>query len=295
MFGLTPPSKNICINRLFFREMKKIKIRWLGPLLLLALSALGQSREPDNENKPLKIMHAEPLYIDLIRDLGARKGEKEWNVGLGMTDKLSYDSYQMLVEYEFAPVHRLGVEFEVPVTLYSRTVNAENAPSNRVESVKSAVQYTFLVHEKARLSAAIGYLNELELTDLNKIRGSSLVRGNRFNPFLIVAKRLGSDFHTLLYTGPDFTYHFRDRSWHCSFAVNSNLHYTIPGTRNFVGVEVNKVFGRDDFSMVIRPQMRLSIVDHLLIGIVPGIPVSKRQERLSAFVRLIYEPKLRQP
>lgn len=34
-----------------------------------------------------KVLHAEPLYIDLIRDLGARKGEREWNVGLGMTDK----------------------------------------------------------------------------------------------------------------------------------------------------------------------------------------------------------------
>ena len=33
-----------------------------------------------------KVLHAEPLYIDLIRDLGARKGEREWNIGLGMTD-----------------------------------------------------------------------------------------------------------------------------------------------------------------------------------------------------------------
>ena len=27
--------------------------------------------------EPDKVLHAEPLYIDLIRDLGARKGEKE--------------------------------------------------------------------------------------------------------------------------------------------------------------------------------------------------------------------------
>ena len=31
--------------------------------------------------KPAKISHAEPLYLDLVRDLGARKGEREWNVG----------------------------------------------------------------------------------------------------------------------------------------------------------------------------------------------------------------------
>jgi hypothetical protein len=156
---------------------------------------------PLNKREPLKISHAEPLYIDLIRDLGARKGENEWNVGLGMTDKLNYDSYQMLVEYEFAPVNRLGVEFEVPVTLYSRAISPEKTPSSRVESLKSAVQYTFLVHEKARLSAAVGYINELELVDLNQVGRSPLITGNRFNPFLVVAKRLGSDFHSLLYTG----------------------------------------------------------------------------------------------
>jgi hypothetical protein len=271
--------------------MKTMRRICAALLLLTAVSAFGQSGEISSKKEPLKIMHAEPLYVDLIRDLGARKGEKEWNVGLGMTDKLNYDSYQMLVEYEFAPVNRLGVEFEVPVTLYSRAGHAENTPSNRVESLKSAVQYTFLIHEKARLSAAVGYLNELELVDLKEIGSHPLIEGNRFNPFLVVAKRLGADFHSLLYTGPDFTYHFRERQWHRSFEVNSNLHYMIPGTRNFVGLEVNKVLQRNDFSMVLRPQMRLSIVDNLLIGIVPGIPVSKRHERLSAFVRLIYEPK----
>ena len=30
---------------------------------------------------PVKVHHIEPLYIDLVRDLGARKGEKELNIG----------------------------------------------------------------------------------------------------------------------------------------------------------------------------------------------------------------------
>jgi hypothetical protein len=42
--------------------------------------------------------------------------------------------------------------------------------------------------------------------------------------------------------------------------------------------------------MTIRPQMRLGIADNLLIGIVGGIPVSRENERLSSFVRLIWEP-----
>ncbi|HCM76279.1 MAG TPA: phosphoribosylformylglycinamidine synthase, partial [Cytophagales bacterium] len=32
------------------------------------------------------------------------------------------------------------------------------------------------------------------------------------------------------------------------------------------------------------------ISEDLMIGIVPGIPVSKEKERLSVFLRLIYEP-----
>jgi len=54
----------------------------------------------EQQTGSLKLLHAEPLYIDLIRDLGARKGEKEWNVGLGLTDNQNFDAYEALVEYE---------------------------------------------------------------------------------------------------------------------------------------------------------------------------------------------------
>ena len=69
------------------------------------------------ENKPgkSKVLHAEPLYIDLIRDLGARKGEKEWNVAFGLNDNARYDKYEALVEYERAPLDRLGLEIELPI------------------------------------------------------------------------------------------------------------------------------------------------------------------------------------
>lgn len=32
--------------------------------------------ETERDSGPAKVLHAEPLYIDLIRDLGARKGER---------------------------------------------------------------------------------------------------------------------------------------------------------------------------------------------------------------------------
>lgn len=245
----------------------------------------------ENQTNPDKVLHAEPLFIDLIRDLGARKGEKEWNVGLGITDKLKFDSYEALVEYEWAPINRLGLEVELPFTVYAPVngTERENVPSNRLNSLKIATQWSFFVNEKIATSMAIGYINEFELSDFGNF-GNPLVKGNVYNPFLVMAKRWGNNFHSLIYTGPMIEQTFSTNQFHAAYDINTSVHYMISGTRNFIGVEFNKTFAEDDFDMTIRPQMRLGIADNLLIGIVAGIPVSRENERLSSFIRLIWEP-----
>ncbi|MBC6996792.1 HAEPLYID family protein [Neolewinella lacunae] len=249
-----------------------------------------QQHEGDLE--PAKVLHAEPLYIDLIRDLGARKGEKEWNIGLGLTDNLNFDSYEALVEYEWAPMDRLGLEVELPFTFYSAVngTGREDVPSNRLNSLKVAAQWSFYVNEQRATSMAIGYINELELSDFASF-GKPFIKGNVYNPFLVVAKRWGNNFHSLIYTGPTVEQNFHTEVFHTIYDANTSFHYMIPGTRNFIGVEFNKTLDERDFDMTIRPQMRLGIADNLLIGIVAGIPVSRENERLSSFVRLIWEPK----
>lgn len=242
----------------------------------------------ENKKGPDKVLHAEPLFIDLIRDLGARKGEKEWNVGMGMTDNLQYDQYLALVEYEFAPLDRLGVEVELPFNLYD-PVRGQNAPKSQLEGLKLAAQYTFLVSEKRQTSLAVGYIHEFKTTTFAQLGEERLFQGNLFNPFFIAAKRWGQNFHTLLYTGPT---HVRggEKKARSSWEANSNIHYMIPGTRNFIGLEVNKSWQGNDFDMTLRPQMRVSIADNLLVGIVTGIPVRRENQRFSSFIRLIYEP-----
>jgi hypothetical protein len=247
-------------------------------------------QEVENKKNPNKVLHAEPLYIDLIRDLGARKGEKEWNVGLGLTDNGNFDKYTALVEYEWAPIDRLGLEVELPFSLYYETQEHNAAPSNKLNSFKLAAQYSFYVSEKNKTSMALGYIQEFELTELDKYRKDKLFTGNVYNPFFVGAKRWGNNFHTLLYTGPAFIYHFSDNSLQTSWQINSNIHYMISGTRNFIGIEFNKTIEKGDFDMTIRPQMRVGIADNLLIGIVTGIPISRENERFSTFLRLIYEP-----
>ncbi|MBF8964646.1 phosphoribosylformylglycinamidine synthase [Pontibacter sp. FD36] len=244
--------------------------------------------------KPLKLHHAEPLYIDLIRDLGAHKGEKEWNIGAGMTDNLGYDRYNFLVEYEWAPIDRLGLEIEVPVSVY--TTNSKdrrpevNRPSDRIESLKLAAQYTFLVNERSNTSMALGTITEFELTELDRIRRDDMFQGFLFNPFVVAAKKWGSNFHSLIYTGPRVFNHFGHSGLETSYEINTSAHYMIPNSRNFVGLEVNKEMQGGHMDMVLRPQMRLVINEGLMIGIVTGIPVTKERERMSTFLRLIYEP-----
>lgn len=246
--------------------------------------------EVENKSSPDKVLHAEPLYIDLIRDLGARKGESEWNIGLGLTDNNAYDKYTALVEYEWAPIDRLGLEVELPFTIYYPTNSNAVAPSSRLNSIKLAAQYSFYVSELHKTSMAFGYIQEFELTEFVKYGKDRLYKGNIYNPFFVGAKRWGSNFHTLLYTGPAFIHIFSDNSIRTSWQINSNFHYMITGTRNFVGIEFNKTIDNGDFDMTIRPQMRVGITDNLLIGIVTGIPVSRENERFSTFLRLIYEP-----
>ncbi|SCY95528.1 HAEPLYID family protein [Flavobacterium caeni] len=240
--------------------------------------------------EPDKVLHAEPLYIDLIRDLGARKGEREWNVGFGLTDKNKYDEYTALVEYEWAPINRLGLEVELPFSMYYSNSDAK-APASALNSLKMAAQYSFFVSQKYKTSMAIGYIHEFELPTFRDYGPSKLVTGNVYNPFFVAAKRWGNNFHTLLYTGPQFAHHFDNGHVETTWQINSNFHYMIPGTRNFIGVEFNKELYDGDFDMTIRPQMRVGVTEQLLVGIVTGIPISRENERFSSFLRLIYEPK----
>lgn len=238
-----------------------------------------------------KVLHAEPLYIDLIRDLGARKGEKEWNFGMGMMDRYSFNKYEGLVEYEWAPIDRLGLEVEMPFSIYTAAAQVADTivPNNKIESLKLAAQYSFYVSEKNKTSLAIGYINESTFRTYGET--GRFFNQNKYNPFFVAAKRWYDNYHTLLYTGPIIKQPLGYKGkWQSSYAVNFSFHYMISGTRNFIGLETNAVANGSSTETVLRPQMRLSIADNLMVGIVTGIPVMNTTERLSTFFRVIYEP-----
>lgn len=137
---------------------------------------------------------------------------------------------------------------------------------------------------------AIGYIHEFELKSFKNHGNRNIHTGNVYNPFFVAARRWGDNFHSLLYTGPQFIQHLSNSSMHTIWQINSSFYYMIDGTRNFVGIEFNKQVTDVDFDMTIRPQMRVGVAENLLVGIVTGIPIKRENERMSSFLRLIYEP-----
>ena len=88
-----------------------------------------------------------------------------------------------MIEYEFAPVNRLGLEVELPFTFYSENSSNDSIqkPSHRVESIKTAIQWTFFVSPLHNTSMALGYINELEFANLNEIYKGPVFTGNTFS------------------------------------------------------------------------------------------------------------------
>jgi hypothetical protein len=280
----------------FFRETVTINSGHRSTLfwLILGVALMLGTRQvsgQEDDNLPDKVLHAEPLYVDLIRDLGARKGEREWNLGLGISDNLEFDSYEALIEYEWAAANRLGLEVELPFTFYSAMegIPRDSVPSDQLDALQAAIQWSFYVNQKQALSMALGYLNELELSNFDNF-GKPLFKGNVYNPFLVVAKRWGHNFHSLIYTGPQIEQDFKSGEVETTFEINTSFHYMVPGTDNFIGIEFNKFLKNSELDMTLRPQMRLGISEDLLVGIVAGISLNRDEERFSAFMRLIYEP-----
>ena len=247
----------------------------------------------DEEGKPLKLHHAEPLYIDLMRDLGARKGEREWNVAMGVTENNGYYEFYPLVEYEWAVADRLSLEVEVPFNVYTSAEKLPHkSPGTGVAGIKTSIQYTFLVNKKAYTSMAVGYLNEIELNSFRNYGNGKFFTGNVYNPFFVVAKGWGKthSISTMVYAGPVFTHHFGSNHVDTDWQINSSIHYLIPNSRNFVGLEVNKSITKERFNMVLRPQIRVALNDNTILGLVVGVPTNRQYEGYSGFIRLVYEP-----
>lgn len=270
--------------------MNTLKIQFLK-ILFFGVTAIIPFRHlsAQSDSSPAKVSHAEPLYMDLVRDLGARKGEKEINVGLDFRNHKSYHQFVSLVEYEFAPVNRLGFEVEADFAFFKRTNENSEVPGNKLEGIRLSAQYSFLVSSKHQTTLAIGYTQILELTDFHQYGKDLFLTGTVYNPFFVAAKRWGPQFHTLLYTGPLLEYQIAEKSFDLSWQINTSVMYAIPQSKHFIGVELNHEIYHGQYELTARPQVKIKINHKTALGLVAGLPVHGKNESFSSFFRLIHE------
>lgn len=254
-------------------------------MLVCAVNTIAQT-----DKKSDKVSHTEPLYFDLVRDLGARKGEKELNVGADFISITNYNKNSFLVEYEFAPINRLGFEVEADFSFFRRTQPVSDIPNHKLECLRLSTQYSFFVSTKINTTLAVGYTQITEFTDFKNYGKSNFFTGTVYNPFFIAAKRWGDNFHTLIYISPLLEHDFSTNKLNTNWQVNTSFHYVVPQTKHFIGIELNKEVNHGKFEMTIRPQVKIKLHQKLAIGFITGFSINSEQEQFSSFLRIIYEP-----
>lgn len=265
--------------------------------LFSSFQVFGQNNDtiPNDTVKTLKpkVEHAEPLYVDLMRDLGARKGEAEINVGFGIGNHKNYNELYGFVEYEWAVADRVGLEVEVPFSFHQSHKDSDNIslPSNKVEGLKLATQYTFLVNEKRKLSLGVAYVHEFEFNNFKQLgKQGTVFTGMRMNPVFIGAKNF-NQFNTMLYTGPVIEHEYKSGEVEVGATINASMMYVLPNSKNFIGIENNMDIDKDGFHYYLRPQLKLAIQHNLMIGLVTGVPLTKHESsKLDVMTRIIWEP-----
>jgi len=267
--------------------------------------------QEEAEVEPTK--HYMPLYLDIPAEMNVRKGYQEANIGIGYADFRDFKGQRALLEYDFAPINKLGIEIELPFIFVqekhptsvtteteSHSTEVESHSSEEGGGPKSAnalrvgFNYALLNVAKAKTSIGIGYFNELEFTPFEDF-GKPLFEANIYNPFIAIAKIWGERFHTMIYTGTATKQHFEHNSFETSFRFNTIVSYRFgKGEKeNFIGIESNQTWAVGQTGlMTLRPQAQIELTERWKIGIVAGIPIATNNHlNGSGFLRIIYTPK----
>lgn len=262
--------------------------------LFIAISILTIFSVQAQKDTLPKVHHAEPLYMDLIRDLGARKGEQELNIGGSIQKNKTYYSYASFVEYEFALFNRLGMEVEVPISIYQAHAESRKdttgifIPKNRIEGLKLSAQYTFFVSPKMKTSMAIGYTNEFIFHSFKTMYSEAkLAKGNLYSPFIVAAKKWGKNVHIMILAGPLYEHVFSSTHNSTGYQIHTSVFKQF-WKNNFFGLEFNHVYLNDAYSTILHPQVKMNVSSSFAIGVVTAIPINEHYDP-SVFVRIIFQ------
>ena len=272
--------------------------------MLCAQHIKSEERESETELK-----HYVPLYLDIPAELNVKKGYQEINVAGGYGFFRDNNAVRGLIEYDFAPIDKLGFEIEIPFIFLP---NQHDSPGDYLEevmlteeggalesaaSLRLGFTYTLFSLPAAKTTLGVGYNNELEtlpFAEFNDESGHRLFIANVYNPFITVAKIWGERFHSMIYTGPAIKQEFDIHKSKTQYRFNTILSYRFGrgNKESFVGLECNQSFGKHMIAqMVLRPQVQLDLSYRWKIGIITGIPIETyNYMKGGGFLRLIYSP-----
>ena len=279
-----------------------MKRKFLIAILFFSL----QSSFAQDAKEKTELKHYMPLYLDIPAEMNVKKGFKEINIAGGYADFKNFNGVRTLLEYDFAPIDKLGFEIEMPFVFINQIQQSTTNGNTDIivpeegGAVKSAMalrvgfNYSLFSSKKAKTSIAVGYFNEFELTPFNNF-GKPLLEGNVYNPFIAIAKIWQSRLHTMIYTGPAIKQSFEHHKTKTAFRFNTIMSYRFGKAQkeSFIGIECNQTWAKEDAGqMVLRPQIQMEITEKWKLGFVAGIPVATANHlNGSVFLRLIYSPK----
>jgi hypothetical protein len=176
----------------------------------------------------------EPLYFDLVRNLGSRRGEMEANV-IASTSFRRTGTIQWGPEIEYAPVRGLGFEVEVPFV------------DGQIEALKVGSQLTL----------ASFLARHLELGMIGSYARHVRERGLDGAIGLVTGVRFSSHVQAMIITGPTVSWQESRTSFGAS--VNPSLFYQVSRPLTF-GIETGHRFEPEPRSYAL-PQVHVNPFD----------------------------------
>lgn len=203
----------------------------------------------------------EPLSFDLVRGLGAKRGEFEFNV-LTSSSFRPYRGVGWAPEVEWAFADRYAIEFEIPMH------------DAQVEALKVAQQGTFRERRPK-------FIHGWQLIVEGKLKGVG-----EFTGLYLAGRRFGRRTSMLGMLGPRVVVEGTDLG--AEFIVNPSLFVDID-ERFTVGLENNGVVDGRHSMIRSLPQVHLQLGRHARVQVGGGIEVSEDGLRPAVGLRFVIE------
>jgi hypothetical protein len=190
----------------------------------------------------------EPLSFDLVRGLGAKRGELEVNT---LFEAAVGETPHWAPEVEWAFAEGAAIELELPIV------------GDRLEAIKFAGQYTLPRRRQNSFIQGFQQIVEVPLTGQGTELSSLYIAGARFNPVLSGMWMVG----TRVTVEPGVP-----------VEVLSNLSiFADAGERATVGLETNLAVGLDAVDLLLLPQLHLQIGRRFALQFGAGVVWNSRE------------------